>query len=209
MLEKKGLFVVIEGSNGAGKTTLLNNLKEKGYEALSSPNGTDLARLLRPACRGVAPWEGINKKIQFLLFSAARYDEYVQLVHSSPNVVVADRWWTSTYVYQCVLQGISVEFMEHTIHEDEEIDLVVILDGDDEVLLDRMRREREKNPSHGKCTWTKDEDALKNLMRIYREELPKYLEVKKIPYIVINTNDKNTDEVTDETFKAVEALKND
>jgi len=202
------MFVIVEGSNGAGKTTLINNLRDKGYETLSSPNGTDLAKMLRPACRGVKPWEDIDKKIQFLLFSAARLDEYIKCVEGQEKVVIADRWWTSTYVYQCVLQGISVDFMEHTIHDGEQIDLVILLDGDDDVLLSRMRAERAKNPKHGKCTWTKDEEILKRLMKIYREDLPAYLKLKNIPCVVINTNDKTTEEVTEIAYQTVEELKN-
>jgi dTMP kinase len=208
MSERSGLFVVVEGSNGAGKTTLINRLKAKGYSTLSSPNGTDLAKLLRPACRGVEPWEGIDKKIQFLLFSAARLDEYIKCVSETSDVVVADRWWTSTYVYQCILQGISIDFMEHTIHDNEKIDLVILLDGKDESLLERMRSERESNPSHGKCTWTQSEDTLRQLMKIYREDLPAYLGMKGIECLVIDTTNKNEDEVEAEAYNTIEALKN-
>jgi len=203
------MFVIVEGSNGAGKTTLIDKLREKGYETLSSPNGTDLAKLLRPACRGVEPWEGIHKKVQFLLFSAARFDEYVKCVEGKDHVVVADRWWTSTYVYQCVLQGISIDFMEHTIHDEEKIDLVVLLDGEDEVLLDRMRGEREKNPKHGKCTWTKDEEILKKLMKIYREDLPAYLKMKGINCVVVDTTNFDENEVAELVFKTVEAKRDE
>jgi thymidylate kinase len=202
------MFVIVEGSNGAGKTTLIKNLEKKGYETLSSPNGTDLAKLLRPACRGVEPWEGIHKKVQFLLFSAARLDEYVKCVQGKDHVVVADRWWTSTYVYQCILQGISVDFMEHTVHDDEDIDLVILLDGEDEVLLDRMNAERANNPKHGKCTWTKDEEILKTLMKIYREDLPAYLKLKGIECEILDTTNRTAEEVSEEAYRIVEEKRN-
>ena len=189
------MFVIVEGSNGSGKTTLINNLGELGYKTLSSPNGTDLAKMIRPACRGEGKWSDIDKSVQFLLFSAARYDEYVRLVKDSEDVVVADRWWTSTYVYQCILQGMSVDFMEYTIHNEEKVDLVILLDGDDDVLIERMRKERLANPKHGECTWTKDEEALRNLMRIYREDLPKYLESKGIKVVRIDTTKRSQEEV--------------
>lgn len=197
------MFVVVEGSNGAGKTTLIKHLKAMGCETLSSPNGTDLAKILRPACRGVQPWADIDKKIQFLLFSAARLDEYIRLVHNKDVVVVADRWWTSTYVYQCVLQGISVEFMEHTVHDEEKIDKVIILDGEDNILLDRMHKERDLNPSHGKCRWTQDEETQKNLMNLYRNELPSYLDSKSIPNVIIDTSNKTEEEVLEEAMKII------
>jgi dTMP kinase len=198
------MFVVVEGSNGAGKTTLIKKLREeKGCKTLSSPNGTDLAKMLRPACRGVQPWCDIDKKIQFLLFSAARLDEYIRLVENKEDIVVADRWWTSTYVYQCLLQGISVDFMEHTIHENEQIDIVIILDGRDEVLLDRMEKERESNPSHGKCRWTQEKETQMKLMDLYRTKLPTYLQEKSIRHVIIDTSDKTQDEVLAEAHRII------
>ena len=201
------MFVVVEGSNGAGKTTLIKNLEAKGCTTLSSPNGTPLAKMLRPACRGVDPWEGIDKKVQFLLFSAARLDEYIYCVKDNKNIVVADRWWTSTYVYQCILQGIDVGFMEHTIHENEKIDLVIILDGDDEVLLSRMSSEREKNPGHGKCQWSKNDDTLRSLMKIYREDLPNYLGLKGVRCEMLNTSSKPIEEVVEEAYSLIQQVK--
>ena len=124
------MFIVVEGVNGSGKTSLINNLAKKGYQTLSSPNGTPLAKILRPACRGTEPWIDIDKRVHFMLFSAARLDEYIRCIKDKKEVVVADRWWTSTFVYQCILQGIPIDFMEYTIHPQEEINLVIILDGD-------------------------------------------------------------------------------
>jgi thymidylate kinase len=190
-------FFIIEGANGSGKTTLLKNLERLGYETLSSPNGTPLAKMLRPACRGTEPWEDIDKNIQFMLFSASRYDEYVRLIHENSKTIIADRWWTSTYIYQCLLQGIDVGFMESTLHPEEKINLVILLDGDDNILINRVLEEREKNPSHGLCTWTKQEETMRNLIRLYRSSLPAYLRLKNIPCEIINTTNKTTQEVQD------------
>jgi len=192
------MFIVIDGPNGAGKTTIINNLKEKGYETLSSPNGTPLARMLRPVCRGTEPWEDIDKTIQFLTFSAARLDEYIRRVKDKKEIVIADRWWTSTFVYQCVLQGLSYRFLEYTIHPEEKIDLVIILSGDPEELISRVEKEREKNPSHGKCSWTKEHETMKQISNIYVKELPEYLSIKDIPYVIIDTTNKNISEVQKE-----------
>jgi thymidylate kinase len=208
MSKDKGLFVVVEGSNGAGKTTLINGLYRQGYTTLSSPNGTDLAKFLRPACRGVEPWAGIDKKIQFLLFSAARLDEYIRCVEATDDIVIADRWWTSTYVYQCVLQGISTQFMENTIHDNEQLDLVILLDGEDDVLLARMNSEREGNPDHKKCTWTQNEDTLRKLMSIYRKDLPIYLQSKGIECMVIDTTNRTQDEVLEVAYSKIEEMHN-
>ena len=201
------MFVVVEGPNGGGKTTLINNMKDDGYNTLSSPNGTPLAKMIRSACRGTEPWEDIDKVVQFLLFSAARMDEYIRCVHDKDEIVVADRWWTSTYVYQCVLQGIAVDALEHTIHPDEKIDLVILLDAPNEVLLDRVTSEREKNESHGKCTWTKDNEIMFRLMDIYRNELPEYLASKGIKVVTIDTENVDAEHVFNTTKDIIDLYK--
>jgi thymidylate kinase len=200
------MFVVIDGPNGSGKTSIIQNLKEKGFNTLSSPNGTPLAKMLRPACRGSEPWVDIDKRIQFLLFSAARLDEYIRCVHDKSEVIVADRWWTSTYVYQCVLQGISELALEMTIHEDEQIDLVIILTGKSEELIARVRSEREKNPNHGNCTWTKESETMIRLNQIYVTELPRYLKRQNIPFRIINTSDKDLNQVQQEVESVIANL---
>jgi len=202
------MFVIVEGPNGAGKTTAIKSLgEESGYTALSSPSATPLSQMLRPACRGTDPWEDIDKTVQFLLFSAARMDEYLRIVKDADEVVVADRWWTSTYVYQCVLQGIPVDFLEYTKHPDERVDLVILLDGDNDTLINRVSSERDKNPTHGKCTWTKDNEVMFRLMDIYRNELPMYLKGCGISVEFIDTTNLNQDEVLEKTKEIIESYK--
>ncbi len=188
-------FYICEGPNGAGKTTLIKSLANDGYKTLSSPNGTPLAQMLRSACRGTTPWEDIDPRIQFMLFSAARYDEYIRLVRDSNDIVVADRWWTSTFIYQCCLQGIELDFLEYTKCPDEKISKVILLDGDDDVLIQRVVAEREKNPQHGICSWTKDVEKQKKLIHLYREEMPPYLTRHGIPFEIIDTTSRTCDEV--------------
>ncbi len=188
-------FIVIDGPNGAGKTTIVNRLKEKGIDTLSSPNGTPLAKFLRPVCRGTDQWEDANNIVKFLCFSAARLDEYIRRVHNKSHLTIADRWWTSTYIYQVLLEGINLNFLEYTIHPEEKIDKVIILTGTPEVLIDRVNKEREKNPQHGKCSWTKEKDMMIKIINLYNLELPKYLTRKKIPWELIDTTNYRIDQV--------------
>ena len=189
------MFVILDGVNGSGKTTIIKNLANKGYDTLSSPNGTPLASFLRPVCRGTDEWNDVDKTIQFLCFSAARLDEYIRRVHNKKEIIFADRWWTSTYVYQVTLQGLETRFMEYTIHPQEKIDLVLILTGDPNVLIDRVISERKKNPNHGICSWTKEKDTMKRLNEIYEKELPLYLTSKNIQWHQINTTNLSIEEV--------------
>jgi len=203
------MFVIIEGPNGAGKTTLINNFKDKGVHTLSSPAGTPLAQMLRPVARATEPWEDVDKVIQFLCFSAARIDEYLRLVHNKDELIVADRWWTSTYVYQCTLQGISVQFLEHTVHPEEKVDAVIILDAEDDILIGRVENERKMNPSHGACAWTRDNSSQKELIRIYREKLPSYLKTKNIPCYIVDTSHIDSESVFKKVNNIIESIKED
>jgi len=197
-------FVIIEGPNGSGKTSLIKKLNGNGIKTLSSPNGTPLAKYLRSACRGVDEWVGIDKHVKFMLFSAARLDEYIRLVKDSKDLVIADRWWTSTYVYQCVLEGFATDFLEYTIHPQEKIDLVIGLDAKDEILLERVRKEREINQSHGNCSWTQDKDTMLKIINIYRNELPKYLSFNRsIAYDRVDTSNSTLDKVYEDVLKAI------
>lgn len=196
MSEIKGKgFFIIEGPNGAGKTSVINYLKSKGVKTLSSPNGTPLAKMLRPAARGTAPYEDIDPLVQFLLFSASRYDEYVRLIHNKEELIVADRWWTSTYVYQCLLENFDTNFLEFTIHPKEQVQKVIILTGSHDVLVSRVNAEREKNNKHGYCRWTQDASYMEKIIRFYEKNLVDYLNKKSIPSFVLNTDKYNQEEV--------------
>jgi thymidylate kinase len=189
------MFIVIEGANGCGKTSAIKKLASKGVKTLSSPNGTDLAKYLRSACRGSDEWTDLSDMVKFLLFSAARCDEFDKLVKDQKELIVCDRWHLSTFVYQVILGGIPQKLYEMTIHPEEKIDRVIIMTAHPDVLADRVIREREKNPAHGICSWTKERDTMKRINEIYRNELPRYLETRGIIYDLIDTTNKSVEEV--------------
>ena len=190
------MFVVIEGPNGSGKTTLKNKFKKDGIITLSSPAETPLSSSLRNMCRGVGEWSSLDKFVKMLLFSAARYDEFINIVLANKDLlVIADRWWTSTYVYQCILEGIPVPHLEFTVHPEEKIDLCIILKVDAEKSFKRSQEERQQNKEHSGCTWTKEKKQFEKISNIYYNELPKYLEEKNIKTVFIDVNDLNEDEV--------------
>jgi thymidylate kinase len=190
-------FYVIDGPNGAGKTTLLKSLAEKGYVTFSSPYGTSLSSYLRDICRGVGDWKNISSDVQLLLFAATRTDEYINRVEPFKDImdIIADRWWTSTYVYQVCNGGSSNKLFENTIYSNEKIDKIVLLDADDNLLADRVIKEREKNKSHSFCRWTQDVELMKRIATIYREDLTEYIKSKNIKLSTINTTNLTEEQV--------------
>jgi thymidylate kinase len=188
-------FIVLEGANGCGKTTIIKNLAKQGTKTLSSPNGTNLAKYLRSACRGIEQWSDLSDMVKFLLFSAARCDEFDKLIKNQKELIISDRWHFSTFVYQVILGGIPEKLYEMTIHPQEKIDLVIIMYGDSDVLIDRVIKEREKNPAHGVCSWTKERETMQRINEIYQIELPKYLDRKNIKWVLLDTTQYTIDEI--------------
>ena len=113
----KGLFITFEGSDGSGKTTqielLANYLKEKGRKVVTAiePGGTKLGRKIRHILLdkeniGMAP------TAETLLFQASRAELVSKIISPalrSGHVVICDRFFDSTIVYQGIARGLGKE----------------------------------------------------------------------------------------------------
>jgi dTMP kinase len=103
-----GLFVVLEGPDGAGKSaaaaSLVRSLRAARYQvtATREPGGTPIGEALREVLlrAGVVERSGLADA---LLFSAARAELVQQVIRPAlerGEVVVSDRYATSTMAYQ-------------------------------------------------------------------------------------------------------------
>ncbi len=113
----KGLFITFEGSDGSGKTTqielLANYLKEKGRKVVTAiePGGTKLGRKIRHILldkenMGMAP------TAETLLFQASRAELVSKVISPalrSGHIVICDRFFDSTIVYQGIARGLGKE----------------------------------------------------------------------------------------------------
>ena len=110
----RGVFITLEGIDGCGKSTQARNLSrllvEKGFAVVSlrEPGGTPISEkvrglLLDPGNAEMAP------ECELMLYEAARAQlvrEKIQPALESGCVVVCDRFFDSTYAYQCAARGI-------------------------------------------------------------------------------------------------------
>ncbi len=118
MTVARGRLVVFEGPEGAGKTTQLRLVcdwlaaHQKPYTALSvrEPGGTALGNEIRHML--LEPGREMNARAEALLFMASRAEliaEVVKPAIARGELVLADRFFLSTYAYQVVGRGLSFE----------------------------------------------------------------------------------------------------
>ena len=108
-----GRLVVFEGPEGAGKTTQLRLVGEwlaarkSSFVAVREPGGTALGNEIRRLVLG--PGGEMTARAEALLFMASRAEliaEVVKPALARGELVLADRFFLSTYAYQVVGRGL-------------------------------------------------------------------------------------------------------
>lgn len=139
------MFITFEGVEGAGKTTqakaLVEWLNNSGTKAIFTrePGGTELAEKIRDL---TLDGKGIDDPFtEFLLITAARHDHVERVIKPALRngyVVVCDRFFDSSVVYQGVLKGMDIEMMHkihRTIFSDFKPNMTFLLDIDPTITL--------------------------------------------------------------------------
>ena len=118
----KGLFVVLEGLDGSGKTTqairLHNRLKRRGVPTslFREPGSTDLGEKVRRILKSGTVDHPIT---ELLLFNAARSSLVSQKISpalANGQVVICDRFASSTIAYQGYGSGIKISLLRLKKH---------------------------------------------------------------------------------------------
>ena len=116
MTVSRGRLIVFEGPEGAGKTTQLRLLGEwlaaqgRTYTGVREPGGTALGNEIRRML--LEPGRAIDARAEALLFMASRAQliaEVIQPALAQGELVLADRFFLSTYAYQVVGRGLPLE----------------------------------------------------------------------------------------------------
>ena len=154
------MFITFEGIEGSGKTTQIQNIAEflrsRGRDCLitQEPGGTRIgekvrAILLDPQSKDMDPMT------ELLLYKADRVQHVKKLVIpslSSGKIVLCDRYFDATVVYQGFARGIDVKLI-NTLHklilDDLKPDMTILLDLAPEVGLARAWKQIESGKRAG------------------------------------------------------------
>lgn len=154
-MEKRGYFISFEGLDGAGKTTQVRLLGEWLQERQFShvltrePGGTPLGQELRQLLF-YRPEFTITPLTEAFLLQADRAQHFETLVRPSlaqGNIVVTDRCYDSSVVYQGVVRGVGVELVEELSRLSTEglaPDLTILLDLDPALVHQRTSETSEQ-----------------------------------------------------------------
>ena len=146
-----GYFITFEGSEGCGKTTqieaLAKALEAQGETVLITrePGGTLIGEKIRNLLQDPGHKNEISDMAELLLFSASRAEliaSRIQPALKKGEIVICDRFYDSTYVYQGLGRAIGMEIVEQlnqitvgTLKPD----LTILLDLDAKVGIDRAK----------------------------------------------------------------------
>jgi dTMP kinase len=146
------MFISLEGIEGCGKTTQINHLKDfiekKGQACVVTrePGGTAIGGdirsiLLNPANNNLVP------KAELLLYMADRAQHIAALIKpalAQNKVVLCDRYFDATVVYQGYARGLGTKFiceLHRLLLEDFKPDITLLLDLSPKVGLARAWKE--------------------------------------------------------------------
>jgi len=173
-MKTKGLLVALEGIDNAGKTSHITRLAEyyqrQGSEVLTTKE------LTSPI--GPFIWEGLYAKnltafLKTYLFAtdrAIRYERFVLPALQNGNLVLADRWNVSAYIYRG-LEGYDLRFVKAVNSKIPQADLTIVLDLP--VKLSLKRGEEAKKP----CPYTAEQ--LERARKLYGD----YVRTTKSPIV--------------------------
>lgn len=146
-----GYFITFEGSEGCGKTTqieaLAKALEAEGKTVLITrePGGTVIGEKIRNLLQNPSHENAISDMTELLLFSASRAEliaSRIQPALERGEIVICDRFYDSTYVYQGLGRAIDMKIVEQlnqiTVGPLKP-DLTILLDLDAKIGIERAK----------------------------------------------------------------------
>lgn len=156
----RGRFIVFEGPDGSGKSTQYARFVQMCRDAglpvceVREPGGTAISERIRDLLLDTKS-PSMSIRCEMLLYMASRaqlVDERIRPALQRGEIVLADRFVTSTIAYQGHAGGVPVEdilAVARAACRDIWPDLIVVFDVDDETAEARMDRERDRIEQRG------------------------------------------------------------
>jgi dTMP kinase len=204
----KGIFITFEGLDGSGKTTQIEKLNDYlsacGYEVVLTiePGGTPIGDKIRDILLDPEN-KGMSYKTELLLFEASRAELVLRIIKpaiDSGKIVICDRFFDSTIVYQGIARNLGIEKvydMSLWATSGIEPDLTFLLSLDAASSEDRLDSQQKKR------------DRIEHEEGAFKEKLQEgYLEVaKKFPerFTVIDAS-MAVDRIFQQIYRKVEEL---
>jgi dTMP kinase len=148
-----GLLISFEGSEGCGKSTQIQRLKARleaagrTVELRREPGGTAIGERIRDLLQHDKQAHNMTPETELLLFAASRAQlvrEKIKPSLEAGNVVILDRYFDSTTVYQGIARGLpmeSVRAINRFAVGDVIPHLTVVLDMDARAAKERIHRD--------------------------------------------------------------------
>jgi dTMP kinase len=148
----RGLFITFEGSEGCGKSTqarrLASRLEKAGLPVLITrePGGTAIGEKVRDLLQFAPESFAMAAETELLLFTASRSQLVREVIHPAleqGTIVISDRFFDSTTVYQGVARKLEPEIVARLndfAAGGDRPDLTIVLDVDVATARTRMLR---------------------------------------------------------------------
>ena len=154
----KGIFITFEGIEGSGKSTQLSMLNKwltnHDYDVVATrePGGTKIGEKIRELLRSGSKDDVFSPRTELMLFEASRAQHMEEIILPALNngkIVLCDRFFDSTTVYQGVARAIDTDIV-HILNDfssfEKKPDLTIILDIDVDESMNRLiKREISKD----------------------------------------------------------------
>jgi len=114
----RGLFITFEGSEGCGKSTQVQRLAARLTSAglpflrTREPGGTPMGEKIRDLLQFAPEGQAMRAETELLLFTASRSQlvrEVIEPALSSGTIVISDRFFDSTSIYQGAARKLETE----------------------------------------------------------------------------------------------------
>lgn len=209
-MNKKGLYIVFEGPDGSGKSVqaerVIERLNNQGFATLHyrEPGGEigkkdTIGEKIRTLLQDND--NHINAMCEFALFTANRAQliEEIKKHTDDGKNVICERNFLSSIVYQGYGRGIDLEFIIKIsqLFVDKLPDLVILYQVNTQEGMQRVADRGEKD---------RIENASEDFhLRVFRgyESLKNICDRLNIPYIVIETTDKNWHEYEEKAINEI------